>query len=196
VLTSGLYLMGQTRDLTIRSGTAGNTAQRDPRQAEHETTTEFPGSTEYSNSRMSSSVYGLGGPPDSSSAPVEEKTLIEWVYGDGEEERRITMTMPYCDDDEVVPKVGVGGWTIVKSSAAEKANRYGRIQNRLTFGYRNGMEMQINPLKMPDHAFAAIYLSIDGLVAQYRVNNPSWVLTAGEVVASCNAIFWGAVGST
>jgi hypothetical protein len=135
-------------------------------------------------------------PPDASSAPAEESVNTVWIYGEANEERRKTLSMPYNDDDQVLP-VGLGpNWVIIRSTAQEKALRYGRIQNRLTYGYRNGMEIQMNPAKMPDHAFAPLYISIDGLVAQYRVNNPSWVLTAGEAVASCNAIYWGVVGTT
>jgi hypothetical protein len=184
VLTGQLYLISQASDSTRRTVSGGDQS------------VDSFGYTDAANSRLSGISYTYQSrPPDSSSAPVEESTSITWIYGDAEEERRTTLTMPFNDDDQVLP-IGGSSWVIVRSTAGEKANRYGRIQNRLTYGYRNGMEIQMNPMKMPDHAFAPLYISIDGLVAQYRVNNPSWVLTAGEAVASCNAIYWGVVGTT
>jgi hypothetical protein len=149
------------------------------------------------NSRLGATSYDSSArPSDSDSTARNEEADIEWLFGDAGEPRRSTISMPYNGDDEVIPAGAFGGWILVRSTAQEKALRYGRVQNRLTYGYRNGMEIQLNPAKMPDHAFAPLYISIDGVVAQYRVNNPSWVLTADEAVASCNAIFWGVVGTT
>jgi hypothetical protein len=201
VLTGGLYLIGQTTEISVRSNQGKEASKPVPATEGVSTQTNtfkpgFPGRTSVANSRLSATSFDYRSkPPSSDSAPVEESSQITWIYGDADEERRTTLTMPYNDDDEVIP-LGGFGWKINRGTAQEKANRYGRAQNRLTYGYRNGMEIQMNPVKMPDHAFAPIYLSIDGLVAQYRVNNPSWVLTAGEAVASCNAIYWGVVGTS
>lgn len=203
VLYGGLYLTDQSTEMTIRQGLGRDRTQTGSTQEGYDTSpttfkARYPGRTEIANGRMGATAFSYAsGPPDSSSAPVEEESEIEWIFGDAEEERRTTLTLPYSDDDEVIPKTdGFGGWVIRKSAAQEKALRYGRVQNRLTYGYRNGMEIQMTPWKMPGYAFAPLYISIDGLVAQYRVNNPSWVLTAGEAVASCNAIYWGVVGTT
>jgi hypothetical protein len=200
---AGIYLIGQSTELTVRSSLGRDRSQSGNTQEGYDTGPStfrggYPGRTEIANGRMGANAFSYeSGPPDSDSAQREEETEIAWIFGDAQEERRTTLTMPYGDDDEVIPKTGgFGGWTINKSTAQEKALRYGRVQNRLTYGYRNGMEIQMTPWKMPGYAFAPIYLSIDGLVVQYRVNNPSWVLTAGEVVASCNAIYWGVVGTT
>ena len=159
---------------------------------------EVPGFTVITNAQLAAEDEESTDPTESEAAnsPAEEVAEIEWFYDGATEYRPKVLSMPYSSDDEVLPLYGGAGWRIRPSDAKSKALRYGRIQSRLTYGYRNGMELQISPAKMPGYAFAPLYISIDGLVAQYRVNNPSWVLTAGEAVASCNAIYWGVVGTT
>jgi hypothetical protein len=208
VISSGLSLQGQSTETTRRNEPPKPIADENAEKTEEKPEPEFietqparyrmryPGRTDMANARLGANEYDESTrPSDGDSFRRNEESEIDWVYGDGDEPRRSTISMPYNSDDEVIPQGG-GGFIIVRSTAQEKALRYGRVQNRLTYGYRNGMEIQLNPAKMPDHAFAPLYVSVDGLVAQYRVNNPSWVLTAGEAVASCNAIFWGVVGTT
>jgi hypothetical protein len=204
IVNSGLYLMGQTTEITRRNEPSKKTEEEKTDNPEYVELAparfrmRMPGRTDMANARLGANEYDdRARPSDGDSFRRDEKVQIDWVYGDGDEPRRSTISMPYNSDDEVIPQGGMlGGWVIVKSTAQEKALRYGRVQNRLTYGYRNGMEIQMTPWKMPGYAFAPLHISIDGLVAQYRVNNPSWVLTAGEAVASCNAIYWGVVGTT
>jgi len=158
----------------------------------------FPGEVEVSNQRLASTT-AFDGPvddqPSNENGATEEETEIRWVFGGAQDERRKVIEMPLPGDDSVIP-TGSGGFAVVAGRASQQALNYGRSYNRITYGYRYGLEIQTPAFKMPPRTFDPFYLSIDGLVAQYRVNNRSWVLNADEAVASCNAIYWGVVGTT
>lgn len=126
--------------------------------------------------------------------PIEEVTGLAWVSGSSSSESVTEFTLPLAPDDRISWNPSTG-YSSTPSDAQTKARNYGRVQNRLLLGNRYGMELQLTPTKLPPLAFSPIYLSIDGLVGQYRVNNASWVITPGEVVCGCNAMFWGAVGT-
>jgi hypothetical protein len=115
------------------------------------------------------------------------------VYGDETSIRRKTFTIPYAPDDILTGTAGDYGR--IESNAEEVARRYGRIQNRILYGARYGWQIQAAPYAMPAMTFDPVYVSLAGVVGQFRLNNLSYVLEPGEVVAGANALFWGAVGS-
>lgn len=123
-----------------------------------------------------------------------ETARLTWVTGVGINDRRKVFRLPYSPHDGLLGTVG--GFYRTPALAQTMALRYGEVQNRILFGYRYGMELQIPPEKMPPVAFHPIYISISDLMVQYRTNNPSWVIEAGEVVCGLNAILWGTAGTT
>jgi hypothetical protein len=48
---------------------------------------------------------------------------------------------------------------------------------------------------LPDTPFDPIYVQGAGVTGQYRLNGCSWAMTGDGVIASTDAIYWGAVGA-
>jgi hypothetical protein len=129
---------------------------------------------------------------------VESKGELELALGSATAERRIDLSMPYAPDD-TFRKSGTGGsvtYSATKSDAPQKAKNYGRVQNRLLLGNRNGMNLQMAPERMPAAPFDPIYVQAGGLTALYRVNGTQWAFDANGIVCSTDALYWGAVGGT
>jgi hypothetical protein len=72
---------------------------------------------------------------------------------------------------------------------------FGRCQNRLLLGNRQGVSIQVAAELMPREPFAPLYINADGLTGQYRCNAASWTFSAEGIVASIDALFWGGIGS-
>lgn len=89
-----------------------------------------------------------------------------------------------------------GSYTKVDSLAELLAQKYGITQNRIRLGNKYAISIQVPAERMPGLAFTALYVNLEGLVVQYRTNQISWVIEPGEVVAGCNAIYWGTAGTT
>jgi len=87
-------------------------------------------------------------------------------------------------------------YTSVRSDAAIKANRYGRVQNRLRLGNRNGISLQLAPEKLPAAPYSPLYVQANGLTALYRANGTNWAFDSNGIICSVDALFWGAVGGT
>ena len=125
---------------------------------------------------------------------VESSSQLELAFGSATAQRRIELTIPYPPDDSFV-RNGVT-YTAVAGDAAAKANLYGRVQNKLLMGNRNGMNLQLAPEVLPSAPFAPFVVQANGLSALYRNNGTSWTMDANGVVVSTDALFWGAVGGT
>jgi hypothetical protein len=126
--------------------------------------------------------------------PTESVTEVAWAVGSAESTATIELTLPYAPDD-VISWTELGGYTSTPSDAEEKARAFGRIQNRLLLGNRNALSLQLPPSRMPDEPFAPIYVQAAGITGQYRLNGCSWAMTGDGVIASTDALFWGAVGA-
>ena len=126
---------------------------------------------------------------------TESKAELELALGSATAQRRIEFSMPYAPDDIFSGPSG-GPFTAAPSDAAAKANRYGRVQNRLLLGNRSGVNLQVAPERMPVAPFEPIYLQANGLTALYRVNGSQWAFDSSGIVCSTDALFWGAVGGT
>jgi hypothetical protein len=126
---------------------------------------------------------------------TESKAELELALGSATAQRRIEFSMPYAPDDIFSGPSG-GPFTAAPSDAPAKANRYGRVQNRLLLGNRSGVNLQVAPERMPVAPFEPIYLQANGLTALYRVNGSQWAFDSSGIVCSTDALFWGAVGGT
>lgn len=122
---------------------------------------------------------------------------IEIAEGSGAARRRIQLSLPYAPDD-IFRKEGVGQYAKFYSTASDapqKANQFGRVQNRMLLGNRSGMNIQIAPEKLPSNPFAAVFVEAAGTIALYRINAASWAVDSSGIVASTDAMFWGTAGS-
>jgi hypothetical protein len=128
-------------------------------------------------------------------------TRLELAVGSPTAIRRIELSMPYAPDDtfrrETVSTDPLRYcFYSTKSDAKQKANLFGRVQNRILFGNRNGMNLQTLPENLPAAPFGAFYLNANGVVTQYRTNGTSWTMDSDGIVASTDALYWGVVGKT
>lgn len=132
---------------------------------------------------------------------VESSSELELITGSALADRRTELSMPLAPDDtfyrlQVSDDPVSYCYYSKKSDAPEKASRYGRTQNRILFGNRNGMNIQTTPENLPSDPFAPFYVLINGIISQYRVNGMSWTMDANGIVASTDALFWGVAGRT
>jgi hypothetical protein len=125
---------------------------------------------------------------------VGQVSEIELVTGSQAATRRVEFSMPYAPDD-TFRKQGEQYFSSA-SDAPAKANRFGRTQNQLLFGNRNGMNIQTVPEGLPTEPFGAFYFSANGSVTQYRTNGTSWTMDSNGIVASTDALYWGVAGKT
>jgi hypothetical protein len=120
---------------------------------------------------------------------------LQLALGSGAAQRRIEFSMPYAPDDRFVGPPG-GPFSVIVSDAPQKATNFGRVQNRLALGNRNGINLQIAPELLLESPFAPMYVVANGLTAQYRANGNQWSFDSNGIVCSTDALFWAAVGGT
>ena len=145
--------------------------------------------------------YSEGGDPDNGFRG-ESTAEIEVAVGSPTAQRRIELSMPYAPDDTFIARQVPGSdpptycYDSKKSDAKEKAALYGRTQNRILFGNRNGMNLQTVPELLPTAPYGIFYVIANGVVTQYRTNGTSWTMDSNGVVASTDGLYWGVVGKT
>lgn len=133
---------------------------------------------------------------------TQSTSQIELATGSPSATRRIELSMPYaCDDTFIrtvksVSPITTYTYRSVTGDAKVKAGVFGRAQNRLLFGNRNGMNIQVSPEVLPNAPFGAFYLSANGVVTQYRTNGTSWTMDGNGIVASTDALYWGVAGQS
>jgi hypothetical protein len=152
---------------------------------------ERPSSAERTNA-----AYAKDGDPNNGFR-TESNGELELAMGSATAQRRIELSMPYAPDDTFTqissnPVCYQG----TPSDAPQKAAAFGRVQNRLLLGNRNGMNIQLSPERLPSDPFASLYVQASGLTGLYRANGTSWVFDSNGIVASTDALFWGAAGGT
>jgi hypothetical protein len=125
---------------------------------------------------------------------VESTPQLALAVGSASAQRRIEFSLPHAPDDRFY-KVG-STYGSYPSDAPQKALQYGRVQNRLLLGNRNGMNIQIAPELMPTAPFAPFTITANSATAQYRTNGTSWTFDAQGMVVATDALFWGGVGGT
>lgn len=146
-----------------------------------------------SDGEMINSSYADGGDP-SNGFRTESTAELELALGSATAQRRIELSMPYAPDDTFTKVAST--YSAISSDAAAKANRYGRSQNRLLLGNRNGMNVQAAPELLPAAPFSPVVVQANGLSALYRTNGTSYTMDASGIVVSSDLLFWGAVGGT
>jgi hypothetical protein len=134
-----------------------------------------------------------GGNPNSGYR-AESTSQLALAVGSATAQRRIEFSLPHAPDDRFY-KVGAS-YGSTASDAPQRAQLYGRVQNRLLLGNRNGMNIQLAPELMPTAPFAPFTITAKGATAQYRTNGTSWAFDASGMVVSTDALFWGGVGGT
>lgn len=147
---------------------------------------------------VTNAKYAIGGDPNNGYM-TESRTEFEVAIGTESSKRRLELSLPYAPDDTFTKTSGLYGGTfyeVIPSDAMQKANLYGRVQNMLLLGNRSGMNLQLAPEKLPQAPFAPFVVRANGLSALYRNNGTSYTMDANGIVASTDALFWGAVGGT
>jgi hypothetical protein len=128
---------------------------------------------------------GLSG----NNADTEFKAQLEYSMGSPLSPRIIEFSMPLQSDD-YYSTTG----KLVKGGAAAKANRFGRVQNRLLLGNRSGINLQVAPERMPVAPFDPIFVDAAGLTSLYRANGNQWAFDSNGIVCSTDALYWGVAG--
>lgn len=166
----GLHLI----DETISTGITGSRAEQAP----------LP--EEITNAKDSD------GTDSSNGYRTESKAEIELITGNTSAQRRIELSMPYTPDDTFAK---IGDKYFARTSDAKiKARNFGRIQNRMLFGNRTGMSIQVSPELIPNQPFSSIFIESNGVVGLYKINGASWTMDENGIIASIDAMFWGAAG--
>ena len=163
----------------------------------HESTTTSINTAGTINGRpsdLNNATYAKGGDPNNGWR-TESQASLELAVGSATAQRRIELSMPYAPDDTFSGPTG-GPFTATASDAPAKANRYGRVQNRLLLGNRSGINLQLAPEKLPAAPYSPLYVQANGLTALYRANGTSWAFDSNGIVCSVDALFWAAVGGT
>jgi hypothetical protein len=124
---------------------------------------------------------------------VEESVEIAWALGSEGAETSAEYTMPYPPDD-VIRWLGEDNFIVISGHAEQVATSFGRMQNRLLLGNRSGVNIQIPYELMPPKPLDSIYINAANLVGNYRINGTSYVFNSDGIIASTDALFWGAVG--
>jgi hypothetical protein len=150
---------------------------------------ERPSSADINNGN-----FADGGDPNNGWR-TESKAELELALGSATAQRRIEFSMPYAPDDIFSGPSG-GPFTAVASDAPEKANTYGRIQNRLLLGNRSGINLQVAPERLPAAPFAPIFVSAANLTSLYRANGNQWAFDGNGIVCSTDALYWGVAGKS
>ena len=129
---------------------------------------------------------------------------LELIYGPSTAMRRIEFSMPYAPDDtfgRTLLNYDSNGNAVYRfystpSDAPVKARNFGRIQSRLLFGSRNGMNIQSTPENIPWLPFKKFAISASGSTGVYATNAVSWTMDSSGILVSTDAIFWCAAGGT
>ena len=124
---------------------------------------------------------------------TSSQASLELVTGSLTAQRRIEFSLPYAPDDTFY-QISSTVYYSRSSDAPAKANRFGRIQNRLLLGNRSGISLQLAPERMPVAPFDPIYVIAANLTSAYRTNGNQWAFDSNGIVCSTDALYWGVAG--
>jgi hypothetical protein len=125
--------------------------------------------------------------------PVKAKVKVQ--AGQETDKREVSYSMPWTFSDYYVYDSLTGKYKPVGESITGQIMRFARIQNRLRLANRAGLSLQLEPELVPVRPFDPLYINLDGIVGQYRVNGTSWAFSADGIAAQVDAMFWGGVGT-
>ena len=100
-------------------------------------------------------------------------------------------SLPLSPDDVY----GVSG-NVINGQGASFAREYGRTQLRLIYGRRYGVNLQLEPGKMPAQPFSPLYLSANNSVVQYRANGTNWAFSSDGIACSTDGLLMGVVAGS
>jgi hypothetical protein len=129
---------------------------------------------------------------DESGPEYEEEVQIAWAMGSEESKTFLEFTVPYPPDDTI--RLDGSEYIVIPSNAKQVAETYGRVQNQLLLGNRNGLNIQLRYQDMPPRPFTSMYVSANELVNEYKNNGTSWAISANGIIATTDALFWGNTG--
>jgi hypothetical protein len=148
--------------------------------------------------------------PDNGFRAESSSESLYATGGDGGAKLVARYSMPYAPDDTFtavpVPFSDPRRYCYRSSSggADAVATKFGRTQNRIALGVRNGMGIQLAPESIPSIPFAATVVDLSAaqnplsdpnrLVATYGVNGAAWTFDSQGMVASFDGIYWGING--
>ncbi len=129
--------------------------------------------------------------------PRESVSEMEFIQGGEGVGITTTYSVPWSPDDEIAFSATSSKPYVVRASNAEElAKRFGRVQQKLTFGHRMGFGVQLVPDKLPPYAASSATLRLGGIMAQYMVNGQSWTFDSNGIVANVDMVYLGGVGAT
>jgi hypothetical protein len=128
---------------------------------------------------------------------VEAVSSIAFVYGLETSENVTSYSLPYAPDDRIGFNEETFKYVLVSESDAEvKARNYGRAQNGLAFGHRNGFSIQLAAPETPPYSLDRIRIDAAGYGSGYVCNGTSWSFDSNGIVCNTDALFVGGIGST
>lgn len=123
--------------------------------------------------------------------PTEQVSEFVWATNTASE-NFVEFTPPYSPDD-YVSWSEVSGYSVVPSDAKGKALNYGRVQNKILLGNRNGISIQVPAEIMPPHPLDSVYISALSLTGAYLLNGTTFTFDSNGLIGSADCLFWGAV---
>ena len=146
-------------------------------------------------------LYGQFRPKYAQTAAIASKesvTRIDVVTGgsSGGAARTITFKPPFNstpyhtrDTAQNPPKL-----IVQPGKGPSDARLFGRTQNKLLHANRYGVNLQLDPDLLPN-PFDPLYVYDRGYGVQYRANGSSFAFSSDGIMASTDALMWGAAGS-
>jgi hypothetical protein len=132
------------------------------------------------------------------SRPAEDLDGLELVYGSDVSSNARIFDLPLAPDDRIRYTGGgyPGTWSVIPSDVRQKALRFGRVQQRLAFGYRYGFSIQLAAGTMPPYPLGGLIVNSAGAYGSFLCNGTSWSFDSNGIVCNTDAIYRGAVGAS
>lgn len=127
--------------------------------------------------------------------PRTSESRFVFIQGNAGVGITTTYNLPWAPDDRI-KVMGSGAYQVEASEAEVLANRFGRVQQRLTYGHRMGFACQLLPTKLPPYAAETVTMHLGGIMAQYLVNGQSWSFSSDGIIANADLLYLGGVGAT
>jgi len=125
---------------------------------------------------------------------VEQTSETTFIFGDEESENVVNYQVPYSPDDRIYVDED-GTLRVERGDAEEKAALFGRSQNALAYGHRNGFSLQLAADQIPPYPLDQIALRASSLTGGYIVNGTSWSFDSNGIVCNTDALLVGGIGT-
>ena len=130
-------------------------------------------------------------------ASMESTSEVEFIYGAVTSENITSYSMPYAPDDRIGYNTISNTYYLVSLSDAEvKARNYGRAQNGLAYGHRNGFSIQLSAPEIPPYPLDRLRIDAASHGAGYVCNGTSWSFDSNGIVCNTDALYVGGIGTT